>query len=354
MLVEISGGSEYQPTGRILRLTEEILSNAQLPVLCTNFVKLVRPRTDSVTPAFFHLFWKFLYRMGRTRTYEKRTTGIRNFKYKDFLANEIIPLPPLPEQRAIARVLNAIQRAIAAQDAVIAAARELKRSLMARLFRYGPGPTPAETKETEIGEIPAHWEVVPLGEVARIERGKFSHRPRNAPEFYGGRIPFIQTGDVARCNGRIRSYSQTLNERGLSVSRMFPKGTIVITIAANIGYTGILEFDSAFPDSLIGITPDGSVDTVFLEYYLQTQQPEMDRIAPRGTQKNINIQFLKPWPVPNAPPAEQVEIAKVLHSVDDKIAAEQQRRTALEALFASMLEQLMTGRLRVKGAHNDS
>lgn len=265
------------------------------------------------------------------------------------LAEFLVPAPPLPEQRRIAHVLRTIQDAIAAQERVIAAARELKRSLMVRLFRNGPGREPAETKETEIGEVPAHWEVVRLGNVARIERGKFAHRPRNDPRFYGGGIPFIQTGDVAQCDGRIRTYSQTLNELGLSVSRVFPRGTIVITIAANIGYTGILEFDSAFPDSLIAITPDGSMHSRFLEYYLQTQQPEMDRIAPRGTQKNINIQFLRPWPVPRPPIAEQEGSVKMLQSVDEKIAAEKGRKAGLEALFASMLEGLMTGRLRVKG-----
>jgi type I restriction enzyme S subunit len=118
-----------------------------------------------VEPSFFHWFWEYLYCLGRTRIYEKRTTGIRNFKYRDFLANEVIPLPPLPEQRRIAHVLSTIQRAIAAQEDLIAAARETKRSLMQRLFTYGPGPEPAPTKETEIGEIPEHWEVVQLKEV---------------------------------------------------------------------------------------------------------------------------------------------------------------------------------------------
>ncbi len=257
---------------------------------------------------------------------------------KGILKSFPIPLPRLREQRRIAAALRTIQEAMAAQDDVIAAARELKRSLMERLFTYGPGAEPAPTRETEIGETPEHWDVVRLGEIAQIERGKFAHRPRNDPDFYGGSIPFIQTGDVTASNGRIRSYTQTLNDRGLSVSRTFPKGTIVITIAANIGYSGILQFECAFPDSLIGITPDDRVDNVFLEYYLQTQQPRMDRMAPRGTQKNINIQFLKPWPVLVPPPSEQRDIVAVLTSLDTKTSAEEQRKATLEELFHSTLE----------------
>lgn len=189
--------------------------------------------------------------------------------------------------------------------------------------------------------------MVPLGRVAKIERGKFSHRPRNAPRFYGGKYPFVQTGDVSNCDGRIRTYTQTLNEDGLAISKMFPAGTILITIAANIGFTGILEFDSACPDSLIGISPDESVQTEFLNYYLVTRQPEMDRLAPKGTQKNINIQFLKPWPIPLPPFEEQSEIAETFSATDRKIRLAIQKRNKLQGLFRTLLHELMTAKNRV-------
>ena len=92
---------------------------------------------------------------------------------------------------------------------------------------------------------------------------------------------------VTRSNGIVRTHTQTLNEEGVAISKVFPAGTILITIAANIGYTGILEFDSAAPDSLIGLTVGGTLRADFLNFYLRTQQPEMDRMAPKGTQKNI-------------------------------------------------------------------
>jgi type I restriction enzyme S subunit len=315
------------------------------PSVFASYLMRVRVKSERLLPEYAHYFTN-------TAVYWRQINASKGGRLKKginipILTSLLLPLPPLPEQRRIAHVLSAIQRAIAAQDDLIAAAREVKRSLMQRLFTYGPGPEPAPTKETEIGEIPEHWEVLRLEEIARIERGKFAHRPRNDPRFYGGTTPFIQTGDVANSGGRITSYSQTLNELGLSVSRVFPKGTIVITIAANIGYTGILGFDSAFPDSLIGITPASSMDNIFLEYYLQTQQSKMDALAPRGTQKNINIQFLRPWPVPKPQLTEQKEIADVLSAADRKIAAEEQRKAALQALFKAMLHQLMTGQLRL-------
>lgn len=256
-----------------------------------------------------------------------------------------VPLPPLPEQKKIAHILSTVQRAIEAQEQIIQTTTELKKALMHKLFTEGLRNEPQ--KQTEIGPVPESWAVVELGEVAKIERGKFSHRPRNEPRFYGGEYPFVQTGDVSNCDGYVRSYTQTLNEDGLAISKMFPAGTILITIAANIGFTGILEFDSACPDSLIGITPNESLHTEFLNYYLITQQPEMDRLAPKGTQKNINIQFLKPWPVPLPSFEEQTEIAEAFSATDRKIRLGTQKRNELQDLFRTLLHELMTAKTRV-------
>lgn len=93
-----------------------------------------------------------------------------------------------------------------------------------------------------------------LPEVAKVARGKFSHRPRNEPRFYGGSFPFIQIGDISKSNRYIRENSQSLNEQGLAISRLFPPGTVVIAITgATIGVTGILTFESCFQDSIVGI-----------------------------------------------------------------------------------------------------
>jgi type I restriction enzyme, S subunit len=272
----------------------------------------------------------------------KTTVPILN---KTNFGNFEVNVPPLPEQKKIAHILSTVQRAIEAQERIIQTTTELKKALMHKLFTEGLRNEPQ--KQTEIGSVPESWEVVELGEVARIERGKFSHRPRNEPRFYGGEYPFVQTGDVSNCDGYVRTYTQTLNEDGLAISKMFPAGTILITIAANIGFTGILEFDSACPDSLIGISPDESIQTEFLNYYLITQQPEMDRLAPKGTQKNINIQFLKPWPVPLPSVEEQTEIADAFSATDRKIRLATQKRNQLQDLFRTLLHELMTAKTRV-------
>lgn len=259
-----------------------------------------------------------------------------------------IALPPLREQRRISGVLGTVQKAIEQQERLILTTTELKQALMQKLFTEGLRGE--AQKETENGPVPESWEVVRLEEIAKIERGKFAHRPRNDPRFYDGLYPFIQTGDVSNCDGYVRSHTQSLNDLGLSVSKLFPAGTILITIAANIGFTGILSYAAAAPDSLIGITVGERVTNEYLNYYLTTQQPKMDLLAPRGTQKNINIEFLKPWPVLLPSLAEQRAIVEALDSVHGKTKQHTLKRDALQDLFRTLLHELMTGKVRV-GEH---
>ena len=258
-----------------------------------------------------------------------------------------LPLPEFEpeEQTTISDSLEMIQRLRVLELHSLEKATDLKRAAMHTLFTRGLRGEPQ--KETEIGPVPESWEVSTLGESARLERGRFMHRPRNEPRFYGGTTPFVQTGDIVKAGGRIRDFTQSLNEDGVAISRVFPAGTILITIAANIGFTGILCFDSACPDSLVAITPERFVTSEFLEHYLQTQQEEMDRLAPKGTQKNINIQFLRPWPVLVPPDDEQREIVAILDAINRKIDLHRRKRVVLEELFKALLHKLMAGEIRV-------
>jgi type I restriction enzyme S subunit len=308
---------------------------------------LIRANPEVFEPEFLNRVFQYYRDIGVFISICSRSVNQSSINQARLKAVEV-PLPPLPEQKKIAHILLTVQQAIEAQERIIQTTTELKKALMHKLFTEGLRGEPQ--KQTEIGLVPESWDVVELGEVAKIERGKFSHRPRNEPRFYGGEYPFVQTGDVSNCDGYIRSYTQTLNEAGLAISKMFPAGTILITIAANIGFTGILDFDSACPDSLIGISPNENVQTDFLNYYLVTQQPEMDRLAPKGTQKNINIQFLKPWPVPLPSFEEQREIAEAFSATDRKIKLATQKRSQLQDLLRTLLHELMTGKTRIHTA----
>jgi len=208
-------------------------------------------------------------------------------------------------------------------------------------------------KTTKIGLIPNEWKIVNLVKIAKVQRGRFSPRPRNDPKYYGGDIPFVQTGDVANCGGKINSYSQTLNKIGLGVSKLFPEGTILITIAANIGHTGILQIDMAAPDSLIGIICKPESHNKFLNYYLSTQQKRLEYLAPAGAQKNINIDTLNVLKIPLPPLSEQQKIATILSTWDKAIELTEQLIEAKEEQKRGLMQWLLTGKVRVKKFSGD-
>ena len=262
----------------------------------------------------------------------------------DDVNNYSITLPPLPEQRAIADVLDSIDEAIEHTEAVIAATETLRDSLLHELLTRGVPGWHTEWKDVPgMSTIPADWQVVLLADVATVDRGKFAHRPRNEPRFYGGDTPFIQTSDVVRSVGVIRSHSQTLNESGLSISKLFPTGTVVITIAANIGETAITGYPMAFPDSLVGMIPTG-VDSRFLEYYVRTQKARLERFAPESAQKNINLEDLRPMLVPVPSKDEQTAIAKQLGAVQYEVDSLQALLADTRTLKTSMANELLSGR----------
>ena len=197
-------------------------------------------------------------------------------------------------------------------------------------------------KNTELGYIPMDWSVERIEDIATIQRGKFTPRPRNNPIYYGGDIPFVQTGDVTRSNGLISQYSQTLNEKGLEVSKLFGKGTILMTIAANIGYTGILEMDMACPDSLIGINGINS-DNRFLNYYFQWKRILIEELSTSGAQKNLNIELFRPFKIPLPPTIEEQQaIANALRDVDALIASSDTLIAKKKAIKKGAMQQLLT------------
>ncbi|MFA6322447.1 MAG: restriction endonuclease subunit S [Candidatus Buchananbacteria bacterium] len=310
-------------------------------VLLGGDINILRKKDNTYEPAFL-AYYITHHRKQEVGNFGQGITIIHLYG-RDIKKIQLI-LPPLSEQKKIAEILSTIDDEIKKTSEVISQTEKLKKGLMRDLFTKGIGHK--KFKKTKIGAIPEEWEVLKLSEIAQVERGKFSHRPRNAPEFYGGDIPFIQTGDVVNSNGKISSYTQTLNEKGLSVSKLFKKGTIVITIAANIGDTGILQFDSCFPDSLIGITPSEKIDSIFLEYYLRTQKEYLNSISTQSAQKNINLEKLKPLPIILPAKDEQEKIAGILLSVDEKILINTKYRKTLRKLKKGLMSDLLSGKVR--------
>lgn len=175
------------------------------------------------------------------------------------------------------------------------------------------------------------WPQRRLDELGLVSRGRSRHRPRNDPSLYGGAYPFVQTGDVKHAEFYITSHTQTYNDAGLAQSRMWPAGTLCITIAANIADTAILSYDACFPDSVIGFIPhEGVADVRFVKYFFSIVQERYRRVAQGAAQDNLNQQKLLSFSIPAPDIQVQRRIADILSAYDDLIENNRRRMDLLE------------------------
>jgi len=280
----------------------------------------------------------------------------RSLLFRD-LSEIAVPLPPLPEQRAIAHVLSTIQRAVEAQGKVIAAARELKKSLMRHLFTYGPVP-PAQAeqvqlKETEIGPVPERWEVVRLGEVAHVRGGKRlpkGHKFADLPTLYPYiRVVDFKDGSVDTSNLKFLTAEdhETIKRYTISVEDIY------ISIAGTIGLVGRVppELDGAnlTENAAKLVLKSKQVHQHFLVYFLSSErgQVQTQLHATKTSQPKLALARIQRILISLPPLPEQREIARILSAVDLKMEAEEKRKAALQALFKATLHHLMTGQVRV-------
>ena len=176
------------------------------------------------------------------------------------------------------------------------------------------------------------WEAKGLDELGYVSRGRSRHRPRDAAHLYGGFHPFVQTGDVKHAGLYLTEYIQTYSEDGLAQSRMWPAGTLCITIAANIADTAILGFDACFPDSVIGFIPDDKkADARFIKYLFDALlQRKYKQFAQGAAQDNLSQSKLLSLKFPIPGISEQKQIADVLTAYDDLIENNRRRIQLLE------------------------
>ena len=176
-----------------------------------------------------------------------------------------------------------------------------------------------------------NWSFVTLDKLGEISRGKSKHRPRNDSSLFGGKYPFIQTADVKAAGMYLTKYSETYNDRGLAQSKIWPKGTLCITIAANIADTTILGIDACFPDSVMGFIPFENVANVkFVKYSFDILQRDCKNISQGTAQDNLSWKKLSTIKFPMPSIDIQNKIVDILSTYDDLIENNQKQIKLLE------------------------
>jgi type I restriction enzyme S subunit len=283
-------------------------------------IKVLRPKIDANV--------KYLYYYLRQSRIPEAGYD-RHFKY---LKRSSILLPSTGEQRRIAAILDKADALRAKRRAALAQLDALIQAIFLEMF----------------GDPilnPRRWPMNTLASLGTVERGVSKHRPRGAPELLGGPYPLIQTGDVANCNGYVRAFTSTYSEIGLRQSKIWPIGTLCITIAANIAKTGVLTFPACFPDSVVGFRCKDIATVEFVRHHLSFIQASLEKSAPESAQKNINLEILRNLSVPAPPLDLQREFARHIKDVEVLRMAEQASLTQLDALFASLQHRAFRGEL---------
>lgn len=284
-------------------------------------IKAVKPSPD-LEPEF--LFWFLLSQAKRLQAMGVGAT-VKGVTLNDVKAIHC-PVLPFAEQRRIVDLLSRAEGIVRLRREAQRKAAELIPAIFLDLFG-----DPATN--------PNRWPLVAFGDLGQLDRGKSRHRPRDAQELYDGPYPFLQTGDVANSGGRIVRYEQTYSELGLAQSRLWPAGTLCITIAANIARTGVLDFEACFPDSVVGFTPSNDVTVDYIQHWLGFLQPTLEMNAPHAAQKNINLNILRNLPVPVPPINLQRQFAAKAEAVRVIVTRQTASLAAAEATFDALLHQ---------------
>ena len=185
-----------------------------------------------------------------------------------------------------------------------------------------------------------HWETKTLNDLGTFRRGKSKHRPRNdSALFENGEYPLIQTGEIKDANLYINSHKGSYNEFGLKQSKLWNKGTLCITIAANIAETAILNYPMCFPDSVVGFNAfkDKSSE-IFIHYVITYIRKAIQNAASGSIQDNINIDYLTSLKFKIPTKQIQDKIAAILSALDDKIELNNQINTELEAMAKTLYD----------------
>jgi type I restriction enzyme S subunit len=357
---------------------ESLLFNGELPIIIfgdhTRRIKLIDFKfavgadgTKILKPKDFLDFRFFYYYLNSLSI--KSEGYSRHYK---FLKSVDVPLPPPKEQQRIVAKLDELMEKIDRSRARLERIPKiLKRFRQSILSAAVSGKLTEEWREKneyenklivtneyninedykELNELPSNWKWVALGNYVKCNRGRFSIRPRNDPRYFGGDIPFIQIGDLPREGGLVNQHTQTLNNEGLKVSKMFPKNTVAIAIVgATIGNSGILNYNMCFTDSMVGIDTGDLAFNLFIDFYLRSEKENFRQLSyAGGGQPNIKLELLNAYPFPLPSIEEQKEIVRrveQLFSLADKIEARYTKAKAqLDKLPQSLLAKAFRGEL---------
>ena len=254
-------------------------------------------------------------------------------------------LPPLSEQKKIAQVLSTVDQASEKVGEAIEKTQRLKRGLMHELLTRGIGHK--EFKETEIGMIPKNWEARKIEKIC-IDFVSGGTPSTSNKKYWNGEIPWMTSAFITE--REIKTGQRYITKEGLrnSATNVVPKDNLVVATRVGIGKAAINRVDLAISQDLTGMIIDKKqAYPDFLYWALTNSETKLRSLAQGSTIKGILREGLGKIKLPLPPLAEQQEIAEILSSVDKRVEALRSKKEKLEKVKKRLMEDLLTGRVRV-------
>jgi type I restriction enzyme S subunit len=269
---------------------------------------------------------------------------------KDDLASLKIPLPPLLEQEKIVEVFSCVDLAVQKVDEAIARAERLKKGLMQQLLTKGIGHK--EFKETPIGKIPKDWEVEKIGDLFKVETGT-TPSTREASYWDGGNINWFTPMDLSKLNGKvlIEESKRKITRKAVEDCNLtlMPKGSIILSTRAPVGYVAVLGQEGTFNQGCKGLIPKSAekVHPFFYTYYLLLQKQQLENLSGGSTFKELSKTMLENIEAPRPTFEEQTRIVEVLSSIYDVLHSKRNKKEKIVRMKRRLMDLLLTGKVRV-------
>lgn len=302
-------------------------------------------------PDFYYHYLKFI-----TPELIRRASGSTFLEIAGSqFAKVVVPLPPLPEQRRIAAILDAADEAIRASERVLAKLRQVKAGLLHDLLTCGvdaqgrlrdPVAHPELFKASPLGRIPREWEVGLIGEIAETYAG--GTPSRHTPGLFGGTIPWVKSSEINLIE--IVTTEETLTEQGYQSSsvKWVPIDTPLIAMyGATAGAVSWLKIRAVTNQAVLATVPQSNIYARWLYWELVFRSPAILSGLQGSGQPNLSKKLIDASKAHLPPLTEQTRIAAILDAHDARLRAEEAAVAKLRQVKRGLMEDLLTGKVRV-------
>lgn len=348
LVVEISGGSPTQSTGRIAFISNKLLSHYDKKIICSNFCKVIIPQ--NINPEYLYYYWKDLYNKGVLFPYENGTTGIKNLDLNRFIDEQDIWNPDPDTQQKIVQILKSLGDKIELNRQINANLEEQAQSLFKSWFVDFEPFRNSPFVDSELGKIPKGWKVNSIEDLASYIASGGTPRSLDS-SYYDGDIRWFTTKELKDefLFDSEKHISQTALKN--SAAKLFPENTVLMAIYASptVGRLGILTAESTCNQAAVGIIAKEEIGYAYLYLLLLSERINLNNLASGAAQQNLNVGIVKRYRVL----VPTIDILGTFNEIINPIFATIRNNTAqiynLSALRDTLLPKLMAGEIAIKG-----